>query len=256
MHPIYIAAIIPTLLGLGIIGGLLYWRASKELRKLLALIVLLELPICAMAFYFIRQPLDGLLQRAISPFSDGYRLIATWYAPLTEEPAKLWVLLIPFIFRRVKRSNFVFFALAIGLGFGIGELWMLAYEFSKVPAFASLTWYAFSGFMQERLLVCFMHGAFTAAALMFFRKKLFLIGFLIALLLHYIGNFPIFLAAVNFAGLSTETWQTIVLIWVQLYFLAMVGFITFLYLKMRESQKEPSRSAPSKGEDLPQPPLP
>jgi hypothetical protein len=238
MHPIYIAAIIPTIFALGIIGGLLYWRAPRGLRKLLVLIVLLELPMCALAFYFIRQPLDDLLQRAISPFSDGYRLIATWYAPLTEEPAKLWGLRIPFIFRRIRRSNFVFFALAIGLGFGIGELWMLAYEFSKVPAFASLAWYAFSGFMQERLLVCIMHGAFTAAALMFFRKKLFLVGFLIAMLLHYIGNFPIFLAAVNFGGLNTEYWQTIVLIWVQLYFLAMVGFLTFLYLKMRNSTQE------------------
>ena len=238
MHPIYTAAIVPTLLGLGVIGGLLCWRAPREQRKLLAVIVLLELPLCAAAFYFIRQPLDGLLQKVISPFSDGYRLIATWYAPLTEEPIKLWVLLIPLVFRSVKRSNFVFFAVAIGLGFGIGELWMLAYEFSKAPAFASLPWYAFGGFMQERFLVLFMHGAFTAAALMFFRRKLFIVGFLIALLLHYIGNFPIFLAAVNFGGLSTGDWQIIVLIWTQLYFLAMVGFLTFLYIKIQKPSQE------------------
>lgn len=235
MHSIYIAAIIPTVLALGVVGGLVIWRAPRECRKLLLVIVLLELPMSALAFYLIRQPIDGLLQRVISPFSDGYRLIATWYAPLTEEPVKLWVLLIPLVFKSVKRSNFVFFTLAIGIGFGIGEIWMLAYEFSKVPAFASLAWYAFGGFMQERFLVCIMHGAFTAGALMLFRKKLFIVGFLIALMLHYIGNFPIFLAAVNFAGLSTGDWQTIVFIWTQLYFLVLVGFLTFLYIKMRET---------------------
>jgi hypothetical protein len=238
MHSIYVAAIVPTLLGIGIIGGLIFWRAPREQRKSLVLITLLKLPMCAIAFYLIRLPLDGLLQRVISPFSDGYRLIATWYAPLTEEPIKLWVLLIPFVFKRVTRSNFVFFALAIGLGFGIGELWMLAYEFSKVPSFTSLTWYSFGGFMQERFLVCIMHGAFTGAALMFFRRKLFIVGFLIAVLLHYIGNFPIFLAAVNFGGLSTGDWQTAVFIWIQFYFLAMVGFLTLLYSKMQKTSKE------------------
>ena len=96
--------------------------------------------------------------------------------------------------------------------------------------------------MQERLLVCIMHGAFTAAALMFFRKKRFLVGFLIALLLHYMGNFPIFLAAVNFGGLSTGKWQTIVFIWIQFYFLAMVGFIVLLYLKVQTPPENPQKT--------------
>lgn len=248
MHPIYTAAIIPTIIGVGAIGGLLCWRAPGELRKTLALVVLLELPMCAMMFYVVRLPVDGLLQRTISPFSDGYRLISTWYAPLTEEPAKLWVLLLPLIFRRIKRSNFVFFSLAIGLGFGIGELWMLAYEFAKVPAFAPLAWYAFGGFMQERLLVCVMHGAFSAAALMFFRKKLFPVGLLIAMLLHYIANFPIFLAAISFGGLNTGDWKIIVLVWIQLYFLGMVGFLTCLYLKgQKQAEKLQQSPAPARG---------
>jgi hypothetical protein len=241
MRPIYIAAIIPTLVGIGIIGSMVLWRAPRGQRRLLILIVLLELPLCAFAFYCIRQPLEGLLQRVLSPFSDGYRLITTCYAPLTEEPIKLLVLFIPFVFRNVKRSNFLFFALAIGLGFGIGEIWFLAYECSGVPAFTSIPWYGFAGFMQERFLVLVMHGAFTACALIFFRNKLFIIGFLIAVLLHYIGNFPIFLAAVNFGGLSTGDWKTILLIWTQLYFLAMVGFIVFLYLKVQKPPENPQK---------------
>lgn len=245
MHSIYIAAIIPTLLGLGIIGGLLWWLSLKEERKLLALIVLLELPLCAFAYYLIRQPLDALLQRAISPFSDGYRLLTTWYAPLTEEWVKLLVLLIPAVFRKIDRSNFLLFAVAIGLGFGIGELWFLAYEFSKVPVFSSLSWYSFSGFMQERFLVLVMHAAFTGAALLFFRKKRFMVGFLIAVLLHYIANFPIFLAAISFGGLSTGDWKTILLIWTQFYFLAMVGFLAFLLIKVQTPEENALENTPS-----------
>ncbi len=234
MPSIYIAALIPTIVGLGIIGGLLWWLAPAEQRKLLGIIILFELPLCAGAYYLIRQPIDGLLQRVISPFSDGYRLLSIFYAPLTEEPVKLLVLLIPPVFIRLNRSNFLFIAVAIGLGFGIGELWFLAYEFSQVPGFASLPWYNFGGFIQERFLVLVMHGAFTGAALLFFRKKRFMVGFLIAVLLHYIGNFPIFLAAINFGGLSTADWKIILLIWTQFYFLAMVGFLTLLFIKVQK----------------------
>lgn len=236
MQGIYIAAVVTTILSLGIIGGFLTWKTPRKEWFFLVFIILLEIPMSAIAFYLIRLPLDCWLQRLLSSSPGIYHFLTTFYAPITEEPIKLWVLLFPWIFRRIERKNAVRFAIAIGLGFGIGEMWMLAVQFAKDPYIASLHWYSLGGYMQERFMVCVMHGAFTAMALSLFRKKTFILGLLCALFLHYLGNFPIYLAGLNFLGLSTSTWKIILVIWVQLYFLAMLGLLGYLLLKTHKNR--------------------
>jgi hypothetical protein len=237
MEGIYIAAIITSVVALGIIGIPVFWKTPREdwLRGLL--IILLELPMSAVAFYLIRKPLDGLISNLVPSSAAGYQFLTTAYAPLTEEPIKLWVLLFPWIFRRITPKNGIQIALIIGLGFGIGELWMLAQQFAQDPSIAGLPWYHLGGYIQERFLVCIFHGAFTAAALYFFRKKFFILGLLLGMLLHYLGNFPIFLARSNVGGFGGETWKIILLIWVQFYFLAMLGFIALLLIRGNRRKK-------------------
>ncbi|TES93873.1 MAG: PrsW family intramembrane metalloprotease [Candidatus Cloacimonadota bacterium] len=236
MQGIYIAAVVTTILSLGIIGVFLVWKIPKKEKGILLAVVLLEIPMCALAFYFIRFPLDGWLQRLLSSSPGIYRFLTTFYAPITEEPIKLWVLAIPWIFRRIERKNAIRFAVAIGLGFGIGEMWMLAEQFAKDPYIASLHWYQLGGYIQERFMVCVMHGAFTAPVICFLRKKTIILGILCALFLHYLGNFPIYLAGLNFLGLSISTWKIILTVWVQLYFLGMLGLLGYLLLKTHKTE--------------------
>jgi len=87
------------------------------------------------------------------------------YAPVTEESAKLTLMLFPWIRRRNDGKSAIQIGMAIGLGFGVGEMWQAAYWLSKDPDIASTPWYLLGGFMIERLLVCFNHVALTTAAL-------------------------------------------------------------------------------------------
>lgn len=224
MKGIYIAAIITTALSLTIVGGIILRKTSRKELPLLITALLLQIPMCAVAFNFIRLPLDKWLQGLLGRGSEAYKFLATLYAPLTEEPIKLWVLLIPWFISQLNEKNVVRIAMAIGLGFGIGEMWFIAAKLAKIPLIASLPWYSLGGYISERFMVCVMHGAFTAVALRQLRKA-FIMGILAAMFLHFIGNFPIFLAGNNFGGLGKSTWQIILSVWVPLYFLAMVALL-------------------------------
>ncbi len=84
------------------------------------------------------------------------------YAPLTEEPAKWLPLLLPFIRSELRKENAAAFALAVGLGFGVGEICFLANQLGRVPEIAALPFWHLGGFISERALVCLLHGCFIA----------------------------------------------------------------------------------------------
>lgn len=226
MQGIYITAIITTSLSLAVIGSIIFWRSPRKERSFLSVLILLEIPICALAFYFIRLPLDGWLRNLLTPQPGIYKFLTTLYAPITEEPAKLWILLIPWVFRRINSKNVIRVAMAIGLGFGIGEMWLVATRLANNPQIGSLPWYSLGGYINERFMVCIMHGVFTCVALRQISKSLIL-GIFSAISLHFVGNFPIFLAAINFLGLGKSTWQILLFIWVNLYFLSMIGLLIY-----------------------------
>lgn len=198
---IIIAALVTTLVCLGVIGGVLFMSWPRPARRSLALILVLQLPMCALAYYGVRTPIRHLIETHVDPAAPAYVLASTLYAPLTEEPAKLWLLLLPWFRRQVTPKTAVRLGMAIGLGFGVGELWFLAELLSRKPEFAALPWYAFGGFFNERFMVCFCHGVFTTTALRAFPHAP-LRGFFGATGLHLIGNFPLALAAIRFGGLD------------------------------------------------------
>jgi hypothetical protein len=201
-------------------------RAPRKDKPLLLAAAFLNLPLSPLTYYFVRTPLDRLIGKLLGAYPHVFLFVKTFYAPLTEEPAKLWPLLIPLIVRRVTRENVARVALALGVGFGIGEIWLLAPMVATNAEYAAYPWYYFGGFIGERFMVCLLHGAFTAAVLWRLRRG-FVLGLLTAMALHYVGNFPIYLAAIDLFGLSNMAWQYILSLWVVAYFLIMLTILAF-----------------------------
>lgn len=228
MHQIYITSAVTTVLAVFMIGGFIKWRADKADAKLLLILFLAELPMAFAAYYLIRMPLvDSLFQHIFSFNPSVYGFMKLLYAPLTEEPAKLLPLLIPAIRKHITKKNFVVAAMALGLGFGIGEIWLVGNFITQNQHYAAMPWYYFGGFINERFMVCIMHGAFTAIALSRLGNK-FWLGILAAMGLHLLGNFPIYLAGIDFLSLGKEAWQIVLQIYIVLFFLCMIGLLAYL----------------------------
>lgn len=145
---------------------------------------------------------------------------------MTEEAAKLIPLLIPAICRDIRRENFLRYALAIGVGFAIGEMWFVANRISHMPTLAALPFYQFGGFMSERLMVCIFHSAFLSVSLRCLPRN-FALGLAGAVALHWLGNFPLSLRVWNAGGLGPEKWALIIQGWLLLYFLFSLALLFF-----------------------------
>jgi hypothetical protein len=229
---IYLAAIAATLIALAMIGATLLALSPRAERWTLILVMALHLPMCALVFYGVRMPIKQAIETVVDPKTPAYVVASTLYAPLTEEPAKLWLLLIPWFRRLLTRQSAPRLGIAIGLGFGIGELWFLAHLIAGNPRLAELPATDFGPFVNERLLVCFMHGVFTTTALRLIPVTPFR-GFLGAMGLHFLGNLPIALAAIGVGGLDAASRQIALAVWVQLFFLAMA--VLFVWYVMSAS---------------------
>jgi hypothetical protein len=210
-------------------SGFLKWKAPKEERMMLLALVLIEMPFAFAFFYLIRMPLvDGLVQLVLDKNSGIYRFVTIFYAPITEEPAKFLPALLPFFYKRLEGQTALRAALALGLGFGIGEIWLVANFITAAPGYADTPWYMFTGFMNERFMVCIIHGVFTAAALRKLKSG-FIWGVLTAMLLHYTGNFPIYLARIDFGSLGIGTWQTIIAVYTQAFFVFSLLLLSYYF---------------------------
>ncbi len=135
-------------------------------------------------------------------------IVSLFYAPLTEEPAKWLTARGAHRFGAQSRTIRSSLALAAGAGFGVGEIWFLAHALINSPSYPELPFWMFGGFMLERLEVCFLHGVllippFYALA----NGRSFLLGGLVGMVMHFLLNFPIFLAQIDAFGLG-EGWLT------------------------------------------------
>jgi RsiW-degrading membrane proteinase PrsW (M82 family) len=187
------AAVITTVL-CAVLGTVFFARAApREHRRLLALLVLVELPMCWLAFRYVRGGWEATLKGLLSP--AAFAQSRTFSAPLTEELAKGFPLLILAALRR--REDWpppVLLGCALGFGFALGEIWTVAKLLSPLPGLDGFPWYYFQGFILERTFVCVNHAAFTATFAVGCRKGHPLIGLLSGMGLHFTGNIAIPLA--------------------------------------------------------------
>jgi len=225
VHGIFVAAILTTAIALAIFGPLIRRLRLPADGWLLLLAFLIALPLQPAAFYFVRVPLDHWLTDLLGSKSVTLQGLATFYAPVTEELAKLVPLLIPAIRRDIRRENFGRYALAIGVGFAIGEMWFIAEKISRLPAFAHTPFYFFGGYIGERLMVCVFHSAFTGVALWALRRN-FVVGIAGAMALHWLGNFPIALMAWNVGGMGPMFWTIAVQVWIVAYFVGALALVS------------------------------
>jgi len=223
---IYIAAILTTAIALAIFGTIIRKLKLPANPRLLLLAFLIVLPLEPASFYFVRVPLDHWLTAALGSDSVILHWLVMFYAPLTEEPAKLVPLLIPAIRADINRANFGRYALAIGLGFAIGEMWFIAEIIARNPKFAETPFYFFGGYLSERLMVCLLHSAFVGVALACLRKR-FVLGVVGAMALHWLGNFPIFLMTSNAFGLGPTFWAIAVQLWIIVYFVGALALLSY-----------------------------
>lgn len=221
MTGIYLAALLTTALAAAG-GGLLVSRLPHPARgRLLWLAALLVLPLQPLAFYFVRLPIDHWLAGHLGSASAIHAWLTSLYAPLTEEPAKLVPLLIPAVFRDIRPANFARYALAIGIGFAIGEMWFIAERVARQPALASAPFYSFSGYAGERLMTCVIHSACVALALNRLRRR-FVLGFATAAAAHWAVNFPLLLMSWNVGGIGRGAWMILVQCWLMAVLIAAV----------------------------------
>ncbi len=221
MSGIVIAALIAATAATLVWGAAILARGQRSDRRLLALCFVLQLPMSAVAYHLVRTPLDRAVHGLLG---DGalYAWGRLLYAPVTEEPAKLWPLLIPWIARRVTRSNAARVAAALGLGFGVGEIGLLADLIRVNPRVAGLAWHELTGFMVERFLVCLVHGLLTAMALLGWKAwRIGLAGGLaLAILLHLAVNLPIAAVHAGWFGTEPATLTVLMSVWNAAFFIA------------------------------------
>lgn len=229
MPGIYVAAILTTAIAVAVFGTLIRKLKLPANPRLLWLAALMVLPMQPLAFYFVRVPLDHWLTLLLGRDSTTLHWLVTVYAPLTEEPAKLVPLLVPAIRRDISRANFARYALTIGLGFAIGEMWFIAEVIARNPKFAGVPFYFFGGYLSERLVVCLFHSAFVAVTLWQFRKR-FALGIIGAMALHWLGNFPIFLMASNAFGLGQTFWGITLQVWIIAYLVGALALLSYFAL--------------------------
>lgn len=209
-----VAAALTTAIAL---GGLAVLLLNARNRRPLALAFVIALPLQPLVFYAVRLPVDGALKTTFG-FTGWIAILSLFYAPLTEEPAKWLAAAVPAV-RRALPEEPVLLALAAGLGFAIGEIWFLAHIFATAPDYPDMPPWAFGGFVLERLEVCFLHGVFVSLPFaQRARGRSFWLGGLAGMALHFLLNFPIFLARRDVFGLGTA-WPAVLTLWT----LAFVG---------------------------------
>lgn len=123
-------------------------------------------------------------------------------------------------------------ALAAGLGFAGGEIWLVASLIEKAndPKLAGLPWYSFGGFLTERLMTCLSHPLFALPAVVLSRRgwKGGAVGLCLGMLLHWISNAPILLMHRGAFGWKPEVWGTVLQAWVVL--ISIAGLLTLIGL--------------------------
>jgi hypothetical protein len=238
-HPIYAMAAATTVVALAVWGTLLWQLCPSDKRRPLVINMMAFGFLMSPAAYFaIRRPfLIGPLEPILSQPGwdvDGWPIVRDvvrlCFAPITEEPAKLapWIAMLAagsplYPTRRMIAP----LALAAGLGFAVGEIWLVAGLVAQAndAKLASLPWYSFGGFFSERLMTCITHALFALPTIALSRRgwKWGACGLALGMMMHWLSNAPIVLMHRKAFGWKPEVWAVLVQLWLVLFTVAGVA---------------------------------
>jgi hypothetical protein len=194
--PIYIMAAITLILSAALWGGLLYALSGRK-KKILWLL-LPGLPLSAFANLAIKRPLVLWLGEA-GQVEPGQGLATPLWLimavslvpPVIEEAVKALPLLLSIVHRQVDSlGSAIWVGMALGISFGLGEAAYLAYNVAHAPEYTAYPWYAFTGYLSERMIVSLVHGLLTMLVVVGLWRGGWRIlgGYLAAILMHLVVN--------------------------------------------------------------------
>lgn len=205
MPPIYIMAAITLALGAGLGGGLVYLMSGR--RRSVLWLLAAGLPLSALVNLVVKRPLVlwlgevGGVEPNLGLATPLWFIVAVALVPpVTEEAIKALPLLLPAVRRHISDlSSALSTGMALGISFGLGEAAYLAYNVARAPAYAGYPWYAFTGYLGERLAVMLAHGLLTAlfVAGIWAGRWQAAAGYLGAVLLHLLINAGAILASLE-----------------------------------------------------------
>jgi uncharacterized membrane protein YhfC len=121
-------------------------------------------------------------------------IISLLITGITEESIKILPLASRSLRRSVANRSAAFvMAAALGVGFGLGEAWYIAWQiFFRNPEIAKMPFYLLSGFMGERVFTMLLHSVFLVFPLFGLASKSGGIfkGLLIGIVVHAIMDLP------------------------------------------------------------------
>jgi len=234
---IYIMAGITLGISAAFWGGMLYSFSGKQKRYFWLLI--LGLPLSAIANLLLKPQAVILVGQAahVQPYLGlaapvwflAFKVLVT---PLVEEPLKALPLLLRPVWKMVtSRASALWAAFALGVSFGLGEAVYLAYAIARIPDYAALPWFAYTGYMGERIFTCFMHGVLTAVLVTGIQRRgrYILYGLLAALGLHLLLNAPAALYQFNLIPLELYN----------ISFMVPIIILAVIFERMRRAAREP-----------------
>ncbi len=212
MPPIYVMAAVTLAASLALWGGLIYQLSGRQRRYFWLL--WLGLPLSAVANLLIKRPaIVAVGQAAHIPVGLG-ALAPAWFlafqvliTPVAEEVVKLTPLLIGPARKGITGQASAFWVgFVLGVSFGLGEAAYIAYAVARLPQYAQLPWYAFTGYFSERIMACFGHGVFTAVLVTALARgpKFILPGYLAACGLHFFLNLPAVFYQLQWISMEVE----------------------------------------------------
>ncbi len=234
---IYLMAMITLVLSTVLWSGLIYAFSGHQKRYFWLL--LLGLPLSTVAnLIFKPLAMSAAGQAAGLQLNLGLALPAWFLAfsvlvtPLIEEPIKILPLLLRPAWKMVtSRASALWVGFALGVSFGLGEAIFLAFVGARDPASVALPWYAFTGYLIERLFTCFAHGVLTAVLVSGMQRggRYLLFAFLAAFGLHLFLNAP--------ATMYSFQWISLALLNLSLPVPYIVLAVIFVW--MRHAAREP-----------------
>jgi hypothetical protein len=230
---IYIMASITLVVSLAFWGGLIYLFTMRQKHYFWLLV--LGLPLSAIANLILKRQAVVLVGQAFHvPPGLGLALPAWFLAfgvlvtPLVEEPIKVLPLLLRPAWKVVtNQTSALWVGFVLGVSFGLGEALFLAYAIAQNPAYASLPWYAYTGYFNERLIACFVHGVLTAMLVIGIKRGgwYILYGLFSAMSLHLSLDAPVVMY--QFKWISMEVYN--------LSFLVPLIMLAVIFERMRRA---------------------